>query len=159
MPPASSSRSRPTSRARGWNGPGAVPSTSSVATSGSWRRATIPIGPRPFSPLIARCSGCCMRIRSPMTVEERIAALERRLRAVEDELDIRRLLASYGPLVDAGDGDAVGGLWAEDGEYDVDGWVMRGRADVAAMVRSPAHQGMIGGGAAHFLGPVCVHVD
>ena len=94
-----------------------------------------------------------------MTVEERIAALELRLRAVEDELDIRRLLASYGPLVDAGDGDAVGGLWAEDGEYDVDGWVMRGRADVAAMVGSPAHQGMIGGGAAHFLGPVCVHVD
>jgi uncharacterized protein (TIGR02246 family) len=94
-----------------------------------------------------------------MTVEERLAALEQRLRRVEDELAIRRLMASYGPLVDAGDGDAVAGLWTEDGEYDVDGRVMHGRADIAAMVRSRGHQGMIGGGAAHFLGPVCVDVD
>jgi ketosteroid isomerase-like protein len=94
-----------------------------------------------------------------MTVEERVAALERRLRGVEDELAIRRLLSSYGPLVDAGDGDAVAGLWTEDGEYDVDGWVMRSRADIAAMVGSAGHQGMIAGGAAHFLGPICVHVD
>jgi hypothetical protein len=34
---------------------------------------------------------------------------------------------------------------------------MRSRADIAEMVRSPAHQGLIGGGSAHFLGPV--HVD
>jgi uncharacterized protein (TIGR02246 family) len=94
-----------------------------------------------------------------MTVEERLAALEQRLRRVEDELAIRRLMASYGPLVDAGDGDAVAALWTEDGEYDVDGRVMRGRADIAAMVRSRGHQGMIGAGAAHFLGPVCVEVD
>lgn len=94
-----------------------------------------------------------------MTVEERLATLEQRLRRVEDELAISRLLASYGPLVDAGDGDAVAGLWAEDGEYDVDGWLMRSQADVAAMVRSPAHQGLISGGAAHFLGPVRVDVD
>jgi ketosteroid isomerase-like protein len=93
-----------------------------------------------------------------MTVEERLAALEKRLRRVEDELAISRLLASYGPLVDAGEGDAVAALWAEDGEYDVDGWQMRSRADIAAMVRSPAHQGLIGHGCAHFLGPVCVDV-
>ena len=39
-----------------------------------------------------------------MTAEERIAALEQRLLRVEDELAIGRLMASYGPLVDAGDG-------------------------------------------------------
>ncbi len=94
-----------------------------------------------------------------MTAEERLAALEQRLRRVADELAIGRLMASYGPLVDAGDADAVAGLWAEDGEYDVDGWHMRSRADVADMVRSPAHQGLISGGAAHFLGPVRVDVD
>lgn len=92
-------------------------------------------------------------------VDERLAALEQRLRRVEDELAISRLLASYGPLVDAGDADAVAGLWAEDGEYDVEGWHMRSRADVADMVRSPAHQGLIRGGSAHFLGPVHVDVD
>jgi ketosteroid isomerase-like protein len=63
-----------------------------------------------------------------MTAEDRIAALEQRLRRVEDELAIGRLMASYGPLVDAGDADAVAGLWAEDGEYDVEGWHMRSRA-------------------------------
>jgi ketosteroid isomerase-like protein len=94
-----------------------------------------------------------------MTAEERIAALEQRLRRVEDELTIGRLLASYGPLVDAGDADAVAELWTPDGEYDVEGWHMQSRADVADMVRSPAHQGLIGGGSAHFLGPVCVDVD
>src|SRR6202020_2637676 len=94
-----------------------------------------------------------------MMVEERLAALEQRLRLVEDELAIGRLMASYGPLVDAGDADAVSGLWAEDGEYDVEGWHMRSRADVAEMVRSPAHQGLISRGAAHFLGPVSVAID
>ncbi len=48
-----------------------------------------------------------------MTVEERLAALEQRLRRAEDELAIARLMASYGPLADAGDADAVAGLWAE----------------------------------------------
>jgi hypothetical protein len=66
-----------------------------------------------------------------MTAEDQIAALEPRLRRVEDELAIGRLMASYGPLVDAGDADAVAGLWAEDGEYDVEGWHMRSRAEVA----------------------------
>ena len=94
-----------------------------------------------------------------MTVEERLAALEQRLRRVEDELAIGRLIASYGPLVDAGDADAVAELWTEDGEYDVEGWQMRSRADVAEMVRSSAHQRLIGGGSAHFLGPVSVQVD
>jgi ketosteroid isomerase-like protein len=94
-----------------------------------------------------------------MTVEERLAALEQRLRLVEDELAIGRLMASYGALVDAGDAEAVSGLWADDGEYDVEGWHMRSRADIAEMVRSPAHQGLISRGAAHFLGPVCVDID
>jgi ketosteroid isomerase-like protein len=94
-----------------------------------------------------------------MTVEERLALLEQRLRRAEDELAIARLMASYGPLVDAGAADAVAGLWAEDGEYDVDGWHMPSRADVAEMVRSPAHQGLISRGSAHFLGPVRVDVD
>jgi hypothetical protein len=94
-----------------------------------------------------------------MMVEERLAALEQRLRLVEDELAIGRLMASYGPLVDAGDADAVSRLWAEDGEYDVEGWHMRSRADVAEMVRSPAHQGLISRGAAHFLGPVSIAID
>jgi ketosteroid isomerase-like protein len=91
--------------------------------------------------------------------EERLARLEQRLQSVEDQLAITQLIASYGPLVDAGDADAVAALWSEDGTYDVEGWQMSSRADVRAMVLSDGHQHLIAGGCAHFLGPASVHVD
>ncbi len=84
--------------------------------------------------------------------------LEARLRRLEDERDIARLIASYGPAVDAGDADAAARLWASDGSYDVDGWRMEGRADVRAMVSSPAHQNLVAKGCCHFLGPCVVTV-
>ncbi len=92
-------------------------------------------------------------------IEERLAALEDRLCRVEDELAITRLIAAYGPLVDAGAAEAVADLWTEDGEYDVEGWHMRDRGQVRAMVESQAHQSLIAAGSAHFLGPVSVIVD
>ncbi|MGX9791269.1 nuclear transport factor 2 family protein [Mycobacterium sp. MMS18-G62] len=91
--------------------------------------------------------------------DERLAQLERRLQHIEDERAIERLIASYGPLVDAGEADSTAQLWATDGTYDVEGWLMRSREDVAEMVRSDAHQGLIGRGACHFLGPAVATVD
>lgn len=95
----------------------------------------------------------------PDATDDRLAALEERLQRVEDELAITRLVASYGPLVDGGDADAVAGLWTEDGVYDVDEGFMAGHDQLAAMVRSRAHQGWIAGGCAHFLGPAHVTLD
>lgn len=94
-----------------------------------------------------------------MTVEERLAVLEERVQLLEDELEITRLIASYGPLVDAGEADAVADLWSEDGTYDVEGWQMTSRDDVRAMVRSDGHQHLIDGGCSHFLGPAHVTID
>jgi SnoaL-like domain len=91
--------------------------------------------------------------------DDRIDALEQRLRRLEDERAIERMIASYGPLVDAGAADATAELWAIDGTYDVEGWPMRSRDDVAAMVRSDAHQNLISRGCCHFLGPVVATVD
>lgn len=91
--------------------------------------------------------------------EERLADLERRLQRIDDERAIERLIASYGPLVDAGEADAASRLWATDGTYDVEDWPMRSRDDVAAMVRSDAHQGLIGRGCCHFLGPAVATVE
>ena len=84
--------------------------------------------------------------------------LAARLRGLEDERDIARLIASYGPAVDAGDPDAAARLWAGDGSYDVDGWRMEGRAEVHAMVSSAAHQNLVATGCCHFLGPCVVTV-
>ena len=91
--------------------------------------------------------------------EQRLAELERRLQRIEDERAIERLIASYGPLVDAGEADATAQLWAVDGSYDVEGWSMTSRAEVAEMVRSDAHQGLINGGSTHFLGPAVVTIN
>ncbi|CQD15600.1 nuclear transport factor 2 family protein [Mycobacterium europaeum] len=85
--------------------------------------------------------------------------LSMRLRRLEDERDIARLIASYGPAVDAGDADAAARLWAPDGIYDVDGWRMEGREQVHAMVQSSAHQKLVAKGCCHFLGPCVVTVS
>lgn len=91
--------------------------------------------------------------------EERFRTVERRLQRLEDERAIEQMIARYGPLVDAGEADAAAALWAEDGTYQVEGWTMRNRAEVAAMVRSPEHQSLIGHGCCHFLGPAVVTVN
>lgn len=88
-----------------------------------------------------------------------LADIQRRLRQLEDERDIGSIVASYGPLVDAGEAERAAGLWAMDGTYDVGDWLMNGRDDVAAMVRSDAHQGLIAQGCCHFFGPPVVTVD
>ncbi|GLE53905.1 nuclear transport factor 2 family protein [Mycobacterium montefiorense] len=87
-----------------------------------------------------------------------LADLAARLRRLEDDRDIRQLIASYGPAVDAGDPDAAARLWASDGVYDVDGWRMESQADVHAMISSDAHQKLVGKGCSHFLGPCVVTV-
>lgn len=91
-----------------------------------------------------------------MTESDELVA---RLHRLEDDRDIRQLIASYGPAVDAGDPDAAARLWASEGTYDVDGWRMEGRAAVHAMVASDAHQNLVARGCCHFLGPCVVTVS
>jgi len=89
--------------------------------------------------------------------EESLRALDERLRRIEDEREVARVVARYGPLVDTGNA-AAADLWLEDGGYDVDELLMGGAAAVAAMVRSKPHQSFVAGGCAHFQGPVDVVV-
>jgi uncharacterized protein (TIGR02246 family) len=72
---------------------------------------------------------------------------------------ITQVVAAYGPAVDRGDADAVAGLFTEDGWYDVAGRRYEGRAAIAEMVRSSAHQGLLDQGAAHVMGLPRVDVD
>jgi len=85
--------------------------------------------------------------------------LEERLQRLEDIQEITQLIASYGPLVDAGDAERVAAMWTEDGVYDVDEIYMEDRAAIDAMVRGDRHQGLIQNGCCHFLGPAHVTVD
>lgn len=91
-------------------------------------------------------------------LEERLVRLETRVRQLEDEREVTRVLASYGPLVDSGEADAVAALWEADGVYDVDELFMRGHEQIAAMVRSSHHQSWIRGGCGHLVLPPYVRV-
>jgi hypothetical protein len=67
--------------------------------------------------------------------EDRLAALEKRLQAAEDQLAIIRLISSYAPAVDSGSNHAAASLWVEDGIYDVGGYSRAvGREDIAARI-------------------------
>ncbi|MFN8640888.1 MAG: nuclear transport factor 2 family protein [Candidatus Binatia bacterium] len=91
-------------------------------------------------------------------VTHRLAALERRLQAVEDELAIHKLIVRYGLAVDTGDAARTTAVFTDDGVYDADVRRMAGRAEIAAMVRSDRHQHMVGR-CAHQIGPAVVRVD
>jgi uncharacterized protein (TIGR02246 family) len=85
--------------------------------------------------------------------------LARRVQRLEDEVAVARLVASYGPLVDAADADGAAALWRPDGSYDVEGWHMASSDEVRAMVASPEHRGLVERGCVHFLGPVATRID
>lgn len=89
----------------------------------------------------------------------RLEALEARLRRLEDERDIARLMASYGPLVDSGGAEEVSEIWEPDGVYDIDELYLSGQDEIRAMVRSAAHQGWIRAGCAHVVGPPHITMD
>ena len=91
--------------------------------------------------------------------DDRLEALERRLRVLEDEREITHLITAYGPLVDAGAAEDVAALWTEDGVYDVDEVYLDGGDAIRRMVESRGHQAWIAGGCAHFLGPARITID
>jgi hypothetical protein len=95
-----------------------------------------------------------------MSIEERLAAVEARLRVAEDHLEIIRLLNSYGPAVDSGSCHEGGALWTKDGVYDVGGRSRTVGPDaISAMYEGPHHQGMIHQGSSHLTATPRVTVD
>jgi hypothetical protein len=93
-------------------------------------------------------------------LQARIAALETRIRLLEDHLEITQLVAQYGPAVDSGSAEAAAGLWSEDGTFEAVGAItMRGHEQVAAMVRSAGHRELIENGCGHVLTVPHVTVD
>lgn len=80
-----------------------------------------------------------------------IAALEQRVRLMEDKWQILELLSAYGPAVDSGSADDAAALWIEDGTYDVDSGMLSGHTDLKKMIKGDQHQDFIMNGSAHTL--------
>lgn len=53
-------------------------------------------------------------------LQDRFTALERRVRLLEDEVEVLRLVNSWGPAVDTGSSEAAGALWDEAGVLESD---------------------------------------
>jgi hypothetical protein len=87
--------------------------------------------------------------------------LERRVRRLEDELAVRRVVLSYGPAADAGLAEEAASLWLQDGTYDWDSATasLEGRGAMSAMLRGDAHRQLIQTGVAHFAGPPLIDID
>jgi len=90
-----------------------------------------------------------------------LESLQARVRRLEDESAITRLILSYGPAADAGLTAFAGQLWCEDGVYDwdADGTPHDGSAAVDTMLQGDGHQGLIARGVAHFTGPLVIDLD
>ena len=87
-----------------------------------------------------------------MDVEERLAALERRLQAAEDQLEIIRLINTYGPAVDSGSSREAADLWLEDGTYNVGGLrPFTGRDDIASIFTGEPHMALVRQGVSHMM--------
>lgn len=82
-------------------------------------------------------------------LETRLIALEERLKLLEDQLEIHRLINSWGPAVDTGNGDAAAALFAEDAVLESDLSYLIGPASIKAMVHGEGHQALIRDGSAH----------
>jgi hypothetical protein len=89
------------------------------------------------------------------------SALEQRLRAIEDRLEIYNLIASHPPSADTGADYYAEAVYAEDGEFDRGAHLSgaKGNKAIAAMIKSSAHQEAIAGGIAHFTGLPYIELD
>jgi len=93
-----------------------------------------------------------------MDVEARLEALERHVVELQDQLDVLRVVASYGPSVDGGASVEAGLLWTEDCSYASDNAAdpLRGRATIEELSE---RVGQVPMGVAHFLNLPMVVVD
>lgn len=99
-----------------------------------------------------------------ISVEDRLAALEARLRAAEDHLAILNLLNTYGPLVDSATGAPAGALWEEGGGYSFtlpDGGTKRLSApdEIAGMYAWQGHLDLVNTGCAHLTATPKITID
>ena len=79
-----------------------------------------------------------------------LAAINRRLQALEDQIAIYQIVCGYGYAVDGCNAEAVGSFYAEDGVYAVaDMPAFEGRARIAQITRDAGHLSYVNGGCAH----------
>ena len=92
--------------------------------------------------------------------EDRLAQLEQRIAALEDQIAIYQLLMTYGPSADSGSDDVVRAIHHPDAEYDSGFETFHGTDGIGDMIASlPLHRDIMAGGSAHMATLPVVRVD
>lgn len=86
-------------------------------------------------------------------------SVEARLQLLEDRAEIADLLASYGPIVDSGDGQRLAEIWATDGVYVVGDEFQFDSDQVTSLTELPGHQQYLSAGCGHVLSPPKITID
>ncbi|HEX7853307.1 MAG TPA: nuclear transport factor 2 family protein [Sphingobium sp.] len=99
-----------------------------------------------------------------MSVEDRLSALESRLRVAEDHLEILNLLMSYGPLVDSQTSAAAADLWVEGGGYNFtlpsgDPARLESPDGLVGMYDGEGHGQLVSTGCSHFTATPKITID
>lgn len=89
----------------------------------------------------------------------RLAALEARVRLLEDQAAIYQLLAAYGPAVDSLAGEAAAALFADDAVYEAGEFHFAGHDAIAGLVDIEPHRTWVGRGCTHVVGLPRVEID
>ena len=86
-------------------------------------------------------------------LEAKLAWMEARLQAVEDQLALYQSVSAYGPAVDALQTQMAAELWTEDGVYDIGDarFDARGHAAIEALFTAEYHQSLVAQGCAHTM--------
>ncbi len=79
---------------------------------------------------------------------KRLEALETRMHDAEDRLEIMRILASYGPIVDSCKSGVLSEMWAEGGAYELQGYYFE-RDDMDGVIDNDLHRSFVASGSAH----------
>lgn len=94
-----------------------------------------------------------------MSIDDRRQAIEVRLPAAEDQLEILRLLNSYGPLVDSCSGVEASQLWIPEGHYDVGGGPRFTPPELVAMYGYAGHMFLVETSCSHLTATPRITVD
>ena len=88
-------------------------------------------------------------------------SLERRIRAIEDRLEIYNIIAGHPPSADTGAAAYAEAIYTEDGVFDrgPDLSGATGNKAIAANLKSDGHRAAIAGGLAHFTGLPHIALD
>ncbi|MDI6028519.1 nuclear transport factor 2 family protein [Corticibacterium sp. UT-5YL-CI-8] len=100
-----------------------------------------------------------MRQPEAIGLEQRLADLEGKVRAMEDQLAIYQLLARYGPSVDSRSETSTASMWSADGIYDFGETPLRGNLAIGGLVNSEPHVSYVAKGSAHVMSMPLVLLD